>query len=82
MKDIGGQKTSEKERGGECGETRGKEKDKRRVEMKGRERSNKGISKQNCISFVIRGEGRWMRTENWSGRGMREWRSAIRASEE
>jgi hypothetical protein len=49
--------------------------------MKGRERSDEGMSRRSCISFVIRGEGRWMRMENWSGRGMRERRSATRASE-
>jgi hypothetical protein len=81
MKDIGGWKISEKERGRECRETGGKEKDERRVEMKGRERSNEGASRWNCISFVIRGEGRWMRMENQSGRGIRERRSMTRASE-
>jgi hypothetical protein len=81
MKGIGGWKTCEKERGGEYGETGGKEKDERRVEMKGRERSDEGTSRRSCISFVRRGEGRWMQMENWSGRGMREWRIAKMASE-
>jgi hypothetical protein len=49
--------------------------------MKGRERSDEGIRRRNCISFVIRGQGRWTQMENWSGRGMREQRSTTRASE-
>jgi hypothetical protein len=49
--------------------------------MKGRERSDVGASRRNCISFVIRGEGRWMQMENQSGRGIREQRSAMRVSE-
>jgi hypothetical protein len=39
------------------------------------------MSRRSCISFVIRGEGRWTRMENWSGTGMRERRSATMASE-
>jgi hypothetical protein len=49
--------------------------------MKGRERSDVGMSRRSCISFVVRGEGRWTWMENWSGRGLRGQRSVMRASQ-